>query len=179
MNTLVTYTDSAYIARCHKTLKDWGAPLDGWVISSTYDRLEEKAELFTCELCGCNRVRIVHVMKHEYYFERVSVGCICAGIMEGDILAAKERDRLMKNRAKRRERFPRRKWIKLSDGSFILYYRGSRVIINRISPQRERYFISCNSKTAYHDKGKLITNFISAAYAAFDLADPVEEIWNA
>ena len=29
----------------------------------------------------------------------VSVGCICAGVMEGDILAAKERERLMRNRS--------------------------------------------------------------------------------
>ena len=44
-------------------------------------------------------------MVHEDYFDVVIVGCICAGIMEGDILRAKERDRLMKNRSKRRKNF--------------------------------------------------------------------------
>lgn len=41
-------------------------------------------DLFTCELCDCSQVRFVHVMRHDEYFETVSVGCICAGIMEGD-----------------------------------------------------------------------------------------------
>lgn len=91
-----------YIARCRKKLKEWGAPLENWKCVHLID--EEKPD-FICELCGCEKVRYVHVMEHEQYFEDIRVGCVCAGIMEGDILAAQERDRKMKNRAKRKVTF--------------------------------------------------------------------------
>ena len=99
--------DSAYVRRCQKRLQEWGAPLSGWYCDYIYDVADEEADpdhidLFTCELCDCSQVRFVHVMRHDEYFETVSVGCICAGIMEGDILAARERERLMKNRANRK-----------------------------------------------------------------------------
>ena len=89
--------DSAYVRRCQKRLQEWGAPLSGWYCDYIYDVADEEEdsdhiELFTCELCDCTQVRFVHVMRHDEYFETVSVGCICAGIMEGDILAARERD---------------------------------------------------------------------------------------
>ena len=29
--------DDAYIRRCHKRLKEWGAPLSGWYCSYVYD----------------------------------------------------------------------------------------------------------------------------------------------
>jgi hypothetical protein len=32
-------------------------------------------------------------MQHKGYPEVIEVGCICAGVMEGDILAAKDRER--------------------------------------------------------------------------------------
>ena len=96
--------DSAYVRRCQKRLQEWGAPLSGWYCDYIYDVADEEEDpdyidLFTCELCDCSQVRFVHVMRHDEYFETVSVGCICAGIMEGDILAAREREWLMKNRA--------------------------------------------------------------------------------
>lgn len=72
--------------------------------------IDEEDANFKCELCGCEKVRYVHVMEHNEYFEKVYVGCICAGIMEGDIIAAQERDRKMKNRAKRKLNFPHRRW---------------------------------------------------------------------
>ena len=82
--------DKAYYARCINELKKWGAPLDGWRCIGVEDVREDdpEADLFECELCGCSNVRFVHVMDHDLYFEEVRVGCICAGVMEGDILKA-------------------------------------------------------------------------------------------
>lgn len=103
-----------YQNRCTKQLKEWGAPLAGWYCESVVDvkgdeddwdeednedNEDNEAGLATCELCGCERVRFLHVMGNPDYFEEVNVGCICAGIMEGDIPAAVERDREMRNRA--------------------------------------------------------------------------------
>lgn len=169
--------DSVYIARCHKRLKEWGAPLDGWYCIEVYDVADDDGdavEFATCELCGCSQVRFVHVMHHDHYFENVEVGCICAGIMEGDILAAKEREREMRNRAKRKQNFSRRKWQHTINGNYFIRYHDKPVFINK--EYGNRYSVRCGDCTAWKYKGRPIDNFLSAAYAAFDLADPVEDL---
>lgn len=175
---MTTYElDSAYVRRCHKKLHDWGAPLSGWYCEYIYDVADEEedaghVELSTCELCNCSQVRFVHVMRHDAYFEPVAVGCICAGIMEGNILAARERERLMRNRAKRKRNFPRRKWKKDRYGDYYLTYHGRDVYINH--GVNGHYIVYCDGATATTYKNKPLDNFLTAAYAAFDLADPPE-----
>ena len=113
-------------------------------------------------------------MHHDAYFENIEVGCICAGIMEGDILAAKEREREMKNRAKRKQNFSRRKWRQTINGNYFIRYHGKPVFINK--GYGNRYSVGCGDRTAWKYKGRPIDNFLSAAYAAFDLVDPVEDL---
>jgi hypothetical protein len=94
-------------------LEEYGAPLSGWYcveVIDIADETDDEDETTECELCGCQKVRYVHVMRHDDYFDDFRVGCICAGIMEGDILEAKDRERRFKNRQKRKLNFPRRKW---------------------------------------------------------------------
>lgn len=173
-------SSSAYISRCQKKLKEWKAPLNDWYCIDLIDIEDENSNnsLYTCELCGCSRVRFVHVMEHDLYFESVSVGCICAGIMEGDIIAAKERERLMKNRAKRKRNFPKRKWEEISNGHYILRYKGSYIQIIRSNFNDEHYGVSYKGKTALKHKGRPITSFLASVYAAFDLVDPIEKVMN-
>ena len=165
--------NNAYIAKCHKRLKEWGAPLGDWYCIGVIDTEEG---FFTCELCGCENVRFIHLMRNEGYFEDISVGCICAGIMEGDLLAAKDRERLMKNRAKRRINFPHRKWTKNRFGGYSLKYQGEWVNINPSRYNPNQYGVSCNGDSVWKHRGKPITSFLAAVYAAFDLIDPVERI---
>lgn len=169
---------SAYISRCQKQLNEWNAPLSDWYCIDVIDIEEEfsNTDLFTCELCGCTRVRFVHVMEHLSYFETISVGCVCAGIMEGDILSAKDRERQMKNRAKRKNNFPNRKWKQNRYGGYSLKYQDSWVNINPSRFNQNHYGVSCNGKSIWKYKGRPITSFLAAAYAAFDLVDPVERI---
>ena len=173
-------SSNAYISRCQKKLKEWNAPLSDWYCIDLIDIEEESSDtdLFTCELCGCNRVRFVHVMEHKYYFESVSVGCVCAGIMEGDILAAKERERLMKNRAKRKRNFPKRKWKETRYGSYILMYKNSYIMMAHSKFNDQHYGVSYNGKSLWEYKGQPITSFLAAVYAAFDLVDPIEKVMN-
>lgn len=158
-----------YIARCMKKLKEWGAPLENW---ECVDMIDEEEPNFKCELCGCEKVRFVHVMEHDQYFETVNVGCICAGIMEGNIIAAKDRDRKMKNRARRRQNFPKRVWKETRNGGLFLKYHGKYVFINQ---NGRNYCCTCDGSRTWRYKGKPINDFLSACYAAFDLADPIEE----
>lgn len=158
-----------YTARCRKKLKAWNAPLENWRCVELIDG--EDAD-FVCELCGYESVRYIHVMEHDAYFEKLYVGCICAGVMEGDVLAAKERDRKMKNRAKRKRNFPNRKWKIARSGARYAKYRGQYVFINRIGG---KYNCCCSGRQTWLYHGKPIPDFLSACCAAFDLADPIEE----
>lgn len=160
-----------YIARCHKRLKEWGAPLDGWYCLNCYDVCENgDEELFECELCGCKKVRYVHVMRHDQYFEDIHVGCICAGVMAGDILAEKERERKTKNRMKRRETFLRRKWQFVRWGTLRMDYKDKVLLLYRCPDGTFR--VSCDGEMLTDYKGKPLKDRLSAAYAAFDAADP-------
>ena len=169
-----------YLAKCQKRLKEWRAPLDGWYCKKIIDVREddEEAPLATCELCDCSKVRFIHVMDHKLYFEEICVGCICAGVMQGDILAAKERERQMKNRAKRRKNFVAGEWKETASmGALRTYtrmHRGQRIWIS-VYPGN-RHYVRCNEKSISRYKGRPIRDFYSAVYAAFDLADPVEEL---
>ncbi len=164
--------DKRYLARCLKVLKEWGAPPEGWYCIEVIDVREDDpdAPLWTCELCGCERVRFVHVMDNPLYFEHVRVGCICAGIMEGDILAAEERERQMRNRAKRRRNFARKQWKQNWRGSWSRTYRKKEMTIMRLGDGS--YFVMTGGRQTRAYRGKPITDFYSAVYAAFDLVDP-------
>ena len=166
--------DKRYLAKCLRRLKEWGAPLHGWYCADVVDVREDdpEAPLSECELCGCSNVRYEHIMQHEQYFEPVTVGCICAGIMEGDILRARERERLMRNRAKRRRNFVSKAW-RQSDRCYYRQYRGQFV---SIIDHHGSYAVHAGGKVELTYKGKVIRDFLSATYAVFDLADPVEKI---
>ena len=167
--------DKAYYARCIRQLKEWGAPVEGWYCVDIIDVREDDddAPLATCELCGCVHVRYVHVMENDLYFEPVAVGCICAGIMEDDILAAEERERQMRNRAKRKRNFLKHEWRKGYRGFRYRTYRGQEVQIRELDG---RYIVHAGNKVGNRYKGRPITDLYSAIYAAFELVDPVEEI---
>lgn len=159
-----------YLRRCLKRLRDWGAPLKDWRCAALSD---EESASFKCELCGCENVRYVHIMEHDEYFEKLYVGCVCAGIMEDNILDAKNRERKMKNRAGRKRNFIKRKWNMTRFGEHHLKYRGKDVFINEYNGQ---YFCRCGEETAGFYRGIPIDNFLSACYAAFELTDPIEDL---
>jgi hypothetical protein len=159
--------NEAYVSRCDKALKAIGAPLEGW---SCINVVDHENETNVCELCGCSKVRYMHIMHHEDFYENLSVGCVCAGVMEGDMLAAKNRERVMKNRARRKQHFPYwRRWKSTSTGNYLLKYHGLLIFINVQS--YNQYTVCCNDRHVYQYKGKPIDSFKYAAYAAFDLAE--------
>jgi len=167
--------DKAYYARCIRQLKEWGAPVNGWRCTGIVDIREDDddAPLSTCELCGCAHVRFEHVMENDLYFEPITVGCICAGIMEDDILAAEERERQMRNRSKRKRNFLKHEWQHGWRGLWYRTYRGQAL---QIRESGGRYSVRAGGRITTTYKGRPITNFYSAIYAAFALADPVEDI---
>lgn len=167
--------DGAHYAKCIQRLKEWGAPLDGWRCIGIIDVREDdrEAPLSVCELCDCNKVRYEHIMEHDLYFETVTVGCICAGIMEGDVLKARERERLMRNRSRRRMTFVKHIWKQERWDVWYRTYRKKELVIRKTAGG---YIALAGNRMAERYKGRPIRDFYSAIYAAFDLADPVEAV---
>ena len=168
-------TDKRYLARCLSQLKSWGAPTDGWYCTEVIDVREDdpEAPLSECELCGCKDVRYEHIMQHDYYFEPVTVGCICAGIMEGSILRARERERMLRNRSRRRKNFIKRRWVRSDRNICYRRYRNQDIYIFEGT---RNYTVKVGWYGTSTYKGRPINNFLSAVYAAFDLAGPKAEI---
>ncbi len=73
-------------------------PHTGWKCIGMTD-LEKERDV--CEMCGNQIIRYVHHMVHPDY-RQLNVGCICAGRMEGDIAAARTRERDFKKKQKLR-----------------------------------------------------------------------------
>lgn len=83
---------------------DQDVPHRDWTCLEVED-LGAASEL--CQMCERETIRYVHRMEHEEY-ETLDVGCVCAGHMEEDELAAKLRDKDLRSRAQRRD-----KWLDL------------------------------------------------------------------
>jgi hypothetical protein len=167
----------AYKARCIKRLEGWGAPITGWMCVDVYDVADDAGycdpdNLVVCDLCDCPRVRYVHVMHHPDYFEEIKVGCICAGIMEENILAAKERERVVKNRMNRKRNYLKQQWYTKPNGNHVLRYKGGWITIVPSRYYSGSFGVFCNGKREWAYKGAAITDLRTAALAAFDLVDP-------
>ena len=172
--------DKKYLARCVAQLKKWNAPLTDWYRVDWVDVREddEDAPLSECDLCGCKRVRYEHHMRHAGFPLTVVTGCICAGIMQGDILEAQETERRMRNRSKRRRAFAKKPWKAENDNLFMRRYKGRRIMAER-SDGLYTVTVEGGPSAVGRYKGRPIDNLLSAAYAAFDIIDPVSEVRNA
>lgn len=160
---------TVYISRCNGMLKKIGGPLDGWVCEEVIDF--EEAE-YKCQLCGYPAVRYIHVMQHTEYAEKIKVGCICAGIMEGNILAAKERDNKEKRRSGRKSNFLKKKWDAINPNVWSLKYKNRLITIERnYFYKREFYIININGDQYHWKDNRRMDSFLTAQHYVFDLID--------
>lgn len=101
-------------------------PHKGWSCIDIED-LGEPSE--SCEMCGEQTIRYVHVMTHPRYHGVDRAGCVCAGHMEENPAAAEERERNARNEAARRARWLTRDWRISARGNQFLNVRGDNVAI--------------------------------------------------
>lgn len=94
----------------------------------------------TCGMCQGTEARYVHVMRHPRA-ANLSVGCICAGYMEGyfDEIGkeiVKQREEQLRNRTQRRGKWLTRKWGETRNGNPKLKIEGQ---IIAVFPRRDGY----------------------------------------
>lgn len=102
----------------------WGkpnVPHKGWFCIAT-DDLEDDTTM--CEMCESQEIRFTHTMQHPDYPKLLTVGCICAGNMEQDLVRASERDRKMRKRADAYKRLGKLKWKESHSGNPYIKYHG-------------------------------------------------------
>lgn len=164
-----------YVYRCYKRLKELGAPLDGWTCAEVIDYEDEG---FKCELCDYPSVRYVHVMVHHEYPDELQVGCICAGVMEGNIMAAKERDAQAKRRGQRKSNYLKKQWKAVGDDRWEVKYKRRAIAVERdCFYGREFYKIHLNDDQYHWKNNKRMDSFLAAQHYVFELIE--EEACNA
>ncbi|MCG8625184.1 MAG: hypothetical protein MJE68_24700 [Proteobacteria bacterium] len=106
-----------------------GVPHKGWNCVGVTD-LESPSAI--CQMCERKRIRYVHYMEHPDYDVTLAVGCVCAGNMEEDYVAAKNREKGLVSNARRKEKWLQRNWkisakgnsyIKTRDGFHVVTYK--------------------------------------------------------
>jgi len=112
-----------------------GLPHKGWDCEHTIDLGADgpmdDSDYATCQMCGQEKIRFVHVMCHPKVEEQLSVGCICAGKMTGDYEAAERREAVLKNKAARKARWLTRKWRLSTKGNPYLNIDGNNIGVHR------------------------------------------------
>lgn len=139
-----------------------GVPHKGWSCAHVYDVRgdgcsQEDATYETCEMCGKEKIRYVHVMEHMDH-DDLSVGCICAQKMSGDYFGPLEREAKLRNKASRKLNWLKRKWKTSSKGNQYLKLSGHQMTVFQ-----SKY---CEGRWAYN----LDKSFSRKNYATQDAA---------
>lgn len=104
--------------------KDKNVPKRGW---SCVDVIDHEEATMSCQMCGNEQVRYIHLMEHPTYKHTIEVGCICAGHLSGDYDGARQLERDARNKAKRRQTWLTRKWKRSQSGNYYMTYMGLNV----------------------------------------------------
>ncbi|MBQ3112913.1 MAG: hypothetical protein IJC05_00915 [Phascolarctobacterium sp.] len=151
-----------------------GIPHKGWEYLGIIDLFEdaypnECAVYIQCEMCGKERIRYVHLLKHAEYDGVMRVGCICASKMTNDYVTPQEKEQSIKNRMNRRRNFMKREWkFKPETGSYILRYKGEYITIMR-SKFGSGYGVIYRGEQRWKYQERKISDFFTAKIVAFEL----------
>lgn len=128
-----------------------------------------------CEMCGQERIRYVHLLKHPEYRGEIRVGCDCASKMICDYVTPQERERNLRNRVNRRKSFMRQEWYRKPEtGNYTLRYKGERITIMK-SKYGNSWGIIFQGRQQWNYRGIKITDFDTARIVAFNMFDEYYE----
>lgn len=128
-----------------------------------------------CEMCGKEKIRYVHLLRHPNYDGEIRVGCDCAGKMINDYVNPKDRESNLRNRVRRRKNFLNREWYRKPDtGNYTMRYKGEQITIAR-NKLGTGWGVVFRGKWQWEYHGKRITDFDTARIVAFNLFDELHE----
>tara|TARA_Y100001934_G_C11925219_1_gene573152 strand:- start:25 stop:507 length:483 start_codon:yes stop_codon:yes gene_type:complete len=139
-------------------------PKTGWSCNGI-DDLSSKNRI--CEMCENRKIRWAHQMEHTNYPDILSVGCICAGKMEGDEKGAKQRENQKKNLSNRRRNWIKRKWSKSKKGNPFLNTDGFNIVCFQTSDGTWCFLLK-NRTTGFEYKQGAFQTLQEAQLGAFD-----------
>lgn len=153
-----------------------GIPHKGWIYVDVIDLGEgllpgEQIEYAVCEMCGQDKIRYVHILRHPEVDELLHVGCECAAKMLSDYVNPLEREKNLRNKLKRRETFLRRKWTYKPDtGNYTIRYKGEYITIMK-SRFGVGWGVVFHGVRRWEYRGEKIRDLDTAKLAAFELFD--------
>ncbi len=119
-------------------------------------------------MCETQKIRYVHYMEHPRYPDTLGVGCVCAGHMEGDVAAAKTREKSMQSRAGKRKRWLTRKWRESAKGNHWLRADGYRITVYR-KGRGWGVTLAAEDNTRVYHSGRSLRTEDQAKLAGFDM----------
>lgn len=148
-----------------------GVPHKDWYCIEVIDladdpSVEDEDDYETCQMCGKERIRFVHIMQHKDYPGPLRVGCVCAEKMSDDPVRPKEKEIELRNRASQRSRWLIRKWRESASGNFYLKIDGHHIGVARRQSGRWAYWLDKDSGPRLYNSKE------EAQLALFD------EFWN-
>ncbi|MBN2021070.1 MAG: hypothetical protein JW749_12705 [Sedimentisphaerales bacterium] len=134
-----------------------GIPHRGWRCVDVYDLREdgstpEETNYATCEMCGHERIRFVHVLQHNEYENKIRVGCICAEKLTNNYINPKAKETNLAKKAARKSKWLSRRWKTSKKGNPYLNIEGHNLTVfpNKFKPGFWKYQIDGQfSKDSY------------------------------
>lgn len=139
-------------------------PHKGWHCVDVEDLGAPQQE---CEMCESQTIRYVHHMEHPDYPDALAVGCVCAGHMEGSLMAARHREASMRSRTAKRARWLSRTWKVSTKGNPTIKADGFRVTVYQRGSGYGATIAALDGSTLQHARRNYPT-LDQAKFAAFD-----------
>ncbi|MBD2180042.1 hypothetical protein H6S82_12640 [Planktothrix sp. FACHB-1355] len=132
-------------------------PHKGWRCITVIDVREdgsspEETDYATCEMCGNERIRFVHILEHDDFDGQLEVGCVCAEKLSDDYINPRLQENKLKNKAARKAKWLTRKWRISDKGNHFLNIDGYNlgVFPNKFNPGHWKYRIGSKfSKSSF------------------------------
>lgn len=124
-----------------------GIPHKGWTCLEIHDIGTASS---ACGMCGNEQVRFIHTMRHPDYDGVLEVGCICAEKMSDDYIMPKYRERQLRNKATKKDKWLDRKWRPNNKGSY-LKAQGHTVVVFMSGPDKWGFVVDGIRAPNYYD----------------------------
>ena len=148
-----------------------GVPHKGWTCIGVEDlrsdgQVADETDYGSCSMCGNEKIRFVHTMRHPEFDKDLEVGCMCAEKMTDDYFSPKIREKELKSKADRRARWLQRRWRLSANGNEYMKIDGNHILV----------FLKKNRRWGY----KLNDFFSEESYSTSDEAKLAlfEKFWN-